>query len=110
MAKRKLPPKMWIYAPRAAPKASVPEAVKTEVSQQGQRLIDEWKPQYIKAPPEDYQFNYIVDLFTKWHRNYFYFVAKYECPGPTARSRTIARRSVRVTKLRGSASAGYSSP
>jgi hypothetical protein len=84
MAKRKLPPKMWVYAPRAAPKASVPEAVKTEVSQQGQRLIDEWKPQYIKAPSEDYQFNYIVDLFTKWHRNYFYFVAKYECPGPTA--------------------------
>ena len=84
MAKRKLPPKMWVYAPRSAPKAKVPEAVKTEVSQQGQRLIDEWRPQYLKALPEDYQFNYIVDLFTKWHRNYFYFVAKYACPGPTA--------------------------
>jgi len=86
MAKRKLPPKMWIYAPRAAPKARVPEAVKTEVSQQGQRLIDDWKPQYIKAPPEDDRWNYIVDLFTTWHRNYFYFVAKYACPGPTALS------------------------
>jgi hypothetical protein len=64
MAKRKLPPKMWVYAPRSAPKAKVPEAVKIEVFQQGQRLIDEWKPQYVKAPPEDYQFNYIVDLFT----------------------------------------------
>ena len=84
MATRKLPPKMWVFAPRSAPKAGVPEAVKTEVSQQGQMLIDEWKPQYIKAPPEDARWNYIVDLFTKWHRNYFYFVAKYACPGPTA--------------------------
>ena len=50
MAKRKLPPKMWVYAPRAAPKAKVPEAVKTEVSQQGQGLIDEWKPQYVTEP------------------------------------------------------------
>ena len=84
MAKRKLPSKMWVYAPRSAPKAKVPEAVKTEVSQQGQRLIDEWKPQYVKESLEGHHFNYIVDLFTKWHRNYFYLVAKYACPGPTA--------------------------
>ena len=84
MANRKLPPKMWISAPRSAPKAKVPEGVKTEVSQQAQRLIDEWKPQYIKAPPKDSQFNSIVELFTKWQRNSCYFVAKYACPGPTA--------------------------
>ena len=77
---------MWVYVPRAAPKAKVPEAVKIKVSHQGQRLIDEWKPQYIKAPPKGDRFNYIVDLFTKWQRNYFYFVAKYASPGPTALS------------------------
>ena len=86
MAKRTLPPKMWVYAPRSTPKAKVPDAVKTEVAQQGQRLIDEWKPHYVKAPPEGSHFNYIVDLFTKWQRHYFYFVAKYACPGPTASS------------------------
>jgi len=86
MAKRKLAPKRWVYAPRPAPKAGVSEAVKTEVSQQGQRLIDEWKLHYVKAPPEDERWNYIVDLFTKWQRNYFYFVAKYASPGPTALS------------------------
>src|SRR5215510_481420 len=59
MAKRKLPPKMWVYAPRSAPKAKVPEAVKTEVSQQGRRLIDELKSRYIKeAPPKGSRFNY----------------------------------------------------
>jgi len=86
MAKRTLPPKMWVYAPRSAPKVKVPDAVKSEVSQQGQRLIDEWTPHYVKAPPEGSHFNYMVDLFTKWQRHYFYFVAKYACPGPTALS------------------------
>lgn len=38
----------------------------------------------IALPPEGFHFNYIVDLFTKWQRHYFYFVAKYACPGPTA--------------------------
>ena len=32
------------------------------------------------------QFNYIVDIYTKWYRNYFYFCAKYACPGPNATS------------------------
>jgi hypothetical protein len=84
MSKRKLPPKMWVHSPRSAPKPKVPDDVKSEVSQQAQELIDEWKPQHVKTPREDYQWNYIFDLFTKWHRNYFYFVAKYACPGPTA--------------------------
>jgi hypothetical protein len=34
VSKRKRPPKMWIYSPRSAPKAKVPEAVKSEVSQE----------------------------------------------------------------------------
>ena len=76
LAKRKLPTKTWVYVPRSAPKARVPDAVKTEASQQVQRLIDDWKPLYVKAPPEDHRWNYIFDLFTKWHGNYFYFVAK----------------------------------
>ena len=84
MAKRKLPPKMWVYVPRSASKERVPDAVKTEASQRGQKLIDDWKPLYVKAPPKDHRWNYIVDLFTRWRGNYFYFVAKYACPGPTA--------------------------
>ena len=75
---------MWVHVPRSAPKARVPDTVKTEASQQGQRLIDDWKPLYVKAPPQDHRWNYIVDLFTKWHGSYFYFVAKYACPGPNA--------------------------
>ncbi len=30
--------------------------------------------------------NYIVDIYTKWYRHYFYFCAKYCSPGPNALS------------------------
>ena len=84
MSKRRLPPKTCVYSPRSAPKGKVPDSVKTEVSQQAQKIIEEWKPQFVEAPPKDREWNYIVDLSTKWHRDYFYFVAKYASPGPTA--------------------------
>ncbi len=28
------------------------------------------------------QFNYIVDLSTKWYHSFFYFCATYRCPSP----------------------------
>jgi hypothetical protein len=42
------------------------------------------KPQHIKPPPANAQFNYIVDIYTKWYRHYFYFCAKYCVSGPNA--------------------------
>ena len=42
------------------------------------------KPRYIKPPLKNEQFNYIVDIDTRWYRNYFYFCAKCACPGPNA--------------------------
>jgi hypothetical protein len=86
MAKRKLPPKTWVYSPHSLPKPKVPEASKAQITERAQVLIEEWKPIHIKKPPKGYRFNYIVDLYTKWHRNFFYFVAKYASPGPTALS------------------------
>jgi hypothetical protein len=44
------------------------------------------KPQYVEPPPENPQFNYIVDITTKWYRSYFYFCSRYACPGPYALS------------------------
>ena len=42
------------------------------------------KPAHIKPPAGDERFNYIVDLYSRWYRNYFYFCSKYACPGPNA--------------------------
>ncbi len=35
-------------------------------------------------PPKDPRFNYLVDISTKWHGRFFYFVGKYASPGPNA--------------------------
>ena len=77
--------KTWAYSPKKTTKLSVPDRIKTEVSNAGEKLVsDELRPTHVKPPPQKPQFNYIVDIFTKWYRNYFYFVAKYACPGPNA--------------------------
>jgi len=72
--------KIWVYSP---PKPKVPDAVKTELEGKATELINTvLKPEHVKPPPKDTKWNYIVDIYTKWHRNYFYFCAKYACPGP----------------------------
>jgi hypothetical protein len=79
--------KTWVYSQEKPKKPSIPERIKTEVSHAGEKLVsDELRPMHVKPPPQKPQFNYIVDIFAKWYRNYFYFVAKYACPGPNAMS------------------------
>jgi hypothetical protein len=76
--------KTWGYSP---PKPKVPDAVKVELKTKAAELIETvLKPEHIKPPPKNAKWNYIVDLYTKWHRNYFYFCAKYACPSVNALS------------------------
>ncbi len=75
----------WVYSPPRQPKPKVPDAVKAEVAAKAGALIETaLKPSHLKPPPEDMHFNYLVDIYTKWYRNYFYFCSKYRCPGPNA--------------------------
>src|SRR5438067_11423408 len=78
------PTKTWVYAPPAQPKPKVPDEVKARVQAEADRLIEAFKPQYVKPPPEGWQFNYVTDLYTKWHRSYLYLYATFACPGPNA--------------------------
>ena len=76
--------KTWVYSP---PKPKVPDAVTVELRAKAMALINDiLKPEHIKPPPKNAKWNYIVDLYTKWHRNYSYFCAKCACPGPNALS------------------------
>lgn len=78
---------MWIYSPPRPPKSKVPEAVKVELEAKAAELVNSvLKPAHIKPPGKNPRWNYIVDLYAQWHRSYFYFYAKYACPGPNARS------------------------
>ena len=76
--------KMWVYSPL---KPKVMNVVKAELETKAAKLINTTlKPEHVKPPPKNAKWNYIVDMYTKWHGSYFYFCAKYACPAPNAMS------------------------
>lgn len=77
--------KGWFFPPQKPPKHKVPENVKIEVEMKAAELVDSFlKPKYIKVTPADEKFNYIVDIYTNWYRNYFHFFSKYRSDSPNA--------------------------
>ena len=89
--------KTWVYSPAKPPKPKVPETEKQLISQKCNELIEtELKPKYIKLPPTDNDWNYLVDIFGKWYRNYFYFCSTYNCPSPNAISPSFEDKFARL--------------
>ena len=73
------------WAP-AKPKG-VPQGLRHAATDGARQLVEmELKPAYVQPPPKREHLNYIVDIFTKWRGRYFYFMARYACPGPNALS------------------------
>jgi hypothetical protein len=94
--------KTWVYSPRKPAKPKLPEGVKAETERQAQELIDNvLKLKHIAPPPADAQFNYIVDIYGRWYRNYFYFCAKYASPGPSALSPDFESKFARLEYMGG---------
>ncbi|NDJ20512.1 hypothetical protein GS682_02410 [Nostoc sp. B(2019)] len=92
MAKRR-----WIRLPEKKPKPQVSISEKQLIEQQCNDLIvTELKPKFILSRPEDYEWNYLVDIFGKWYRNYFYFCSIYNYPGENAISPSFESRFVRL--------------
>lgn len=89
--------KIWVYSPHQPPKPQVPERLKAEITEKSHQLVEnELKPQNIFPPPKRARFNYLVDIFTKWHQNFFYFCATYRCHGPNALSPFFEARFARL--------------
>src|SRR5947207_570357 len=87
----------WAMYPRKTSTASLPEALKMEVTTRANELIDTvLKPKYIQPPPENPQFNYIVDIYGKWYHSAFYFCTTYCCPGPNAISPSFESKFARM--------------
>ncbi len=73
----------WAMYPRKTSTASLPEALKMEVTTKANELIETvLKPKHVQPPPENPQFNYIVDIHGKWYHKAFYFCAEYRVAGP----------------------------
>jgi hypothetical protein len=96
MAKKRNP---WDIRPQRA-KTAFPVSLKAEVEAKGHALIENvLKPRHVQPPPEDSQFNYIIDIGAKWYRNCFYFVSTYACPGPNALSPSFESKFARMELL-----------
>ena len=81
MAKPREP---WNIRP-AKKRNAVPASIKAEVETKARALIENvLKPKYVLPPKQGEQANYITDIKANWHRNYFYFISTYACPGPNA--------------------------
>lgn len=95
MAKQK--PKHWVYSPKSAPKPKVPETVKQMVQEKFDALVEtRIRPHAVHPPPDDDRWNYIVDLYNQWYRNFFYLCAKYRCPSPNCLSEFFEMRYTRL--------------
>ena len=65
----------WMYAPPKPAKPKVPEYLKPAVKAKADEFAESFlKPNFIKEPPKDYQWNYPVDIFTKWHASAVLFL------------------------------------
>jgi hypothetical protein len=101
MAKKK-PKRMWVYSPGKPTLPPVPDDIRAEVEAKANQLVEAYlKPRFIEPPPKDRDWNYITDIFTKWHRNFFYFCSTYACPGPNALSPTFESRFARMEYVGG---------
>lgn len=80
----------WGYRPKKGSKQPVPDGTRIELSEKADTLVEQHlKPEHIQPPPRDAQFNYLMDIRTKWRGRYFYFYSTYACPGPHAVSPTF---------------------
>lgn len=79
------------WAPRAvkARKHKVSDSLKETTLLQAQQLIVTIKKQRLREPPENPEYNYVIDVWAKWHRNYLHIGATYACPSPMALSPTF---------------------
>src|SRR5256714_11711989 len=86
LTRRKWMPKeinQWAMYPRKPSSSPLPESLKMEVTTKANELIETvLKPRYIQPPPENPQFNYVVNIYGKWYHKAFYFCAEYRVAGP----------------------------
>jgi len=69
--------------PRKTSTSPLPELLETEVTTKANELIETvLKPKHVQSPPENPQFNYIVDIYGKWYHKAFYFCAEYHVADP----------------------------
>ncbi|WP_413699411.1 hypothetical protein ACLKMH_18370 [Psychromonas sp. KJ10-10] len=87
----------WIASPKPV---KVTTLIKSSLDKEAGKLIDEvLKPRSIKAPKLEGHSNYLVDIYTKWYGNSFYFCTKYNSPGKNAISPSFEMKLARMVHV-----------
>ena len=86
----------WVFASTKGT-FKIPDSIKIEIQKQANHLIEsEFKPEHVKPKSSDNDFNYVVDIYAKWYRNYFYFCAQYRCPASNRISEFFEHKFARL--------------
>ena len=91
MAKRKT----WMPAKPAKAKVKLSPAKMAEIQNLCQPIVKLFKEKFVKSNP-DKSCNYLVDVYTKWYRNYLYFCEKYQSEHPNRISDEYESKFVRL--------------
>lgn len=88
---------VWGFAPDRRIKPKVPDDLKNEVQKKADVLVETiLRKKYIKPPPKKSEWNYPIDIWTKWNRSFFYFTSTWACPGPNAIAPTFENPFARM--------------
>jgi hypothetical protein len=71
----------WVPSSTKSLKTQPSESEKENISNYFIPLIEDFKKQYIPKKPKK-EFNYLVDIYSKWYQNYFYLCEKYRAEYP----------------------------
>lgn len=89
--------RVWTLRTPKQPKPPIPDNLKEELFSKADELVEKHlKPSHLKPTPENPEWNYLIDIWTKWHQSYFYFCTTYASPGPNALSPTFELRFARM--------------
>ncbi len=76
--------KTWRYNPKKIkePKPELSEELKRDIKTKADKIVATiFKPEHLSpVSQEEQSLNQMVDIYTKWYRNAFYFCSKYKCP------------------------------
>ena len=71
----------WMPSSTSSSNVKPSELDKEHISNYFLPLTETFKNQYLPKKPNK-EFNYLIDIYSKWHQNYFYLCEKYRSEHP----------------------------
>lgn len=79
----------------------MPAELRAEVEARAGEVLDAWRAEVLRPPPESPESNHLTELWGKWHGSAYLFGGTYASPGPRALSPTFRVKYARMTSVGG---------